>query len=271
MGILEYGEVSLTGAVPAIVDAELWHRAQAPKQIQNRAQQSPHLLTGLLHCTCCGHSGWTIVKNGRVYYDRDGNFHGRIIRYMCRTKREKNAAACATRLLDKEGLESRIIEIIFSLADEHELINEVQKAITEAAAAEEENSGDVDQVTAELDKVRALMRELFSDYYDHRMITREQFAQKNGEFLEKEKLLMERLEQIAAQSPTHSLENAELMVATATAMRQDWNNMTDAEKKLALRQVIKQIDVHPGKVVVDLFGIKKEIAPKIDSGATLLF
>ncbi|MFA7468711.1 MAG: recombinase family protein, partial [Desulfotomaculaceae bacterium] len=271
MGILEYGEVSLTGAVPAIVDAELWHRAQAPKQIQNRAQQSPHLLTGLLHCTCCGHSGWTIVKNGRVYYDRDGNFHGRIIRYMCRTKREKNAAACATRLLDKEGLENRIIEIIFSLADEHKLIKEVQKAITEAAAAEEENAGDVDQVTAELDKVRALMRELFSDYYDHRMITREQFAQKNGEFLEKEKLLMERLEQIEAQSPTHSLENAELMVATATAMRQDWNNMTDAEKKLALRQVIKQIDVHPGKVVVDLFGIKKEIAPKIDSGATLLF
>lgn len=40
-------------------------------------------------------------------------------------------------------------------------------------------------------------------------------------------------------------------------MLQDSNNMTDAEKKLALRQVIKQIDVHPGRVVVDLFGIKK--------------
>jgi predicted RNase H-like nuclease len=54
-------------------------------------------------------------------------------------------------------------------------------------------------------------------------------------------------------------------------MRADWNNMTDAEKKLALRQVIKRIDVYPDKVVVDLFGIKKEIAPKLDSGATLVF
>ncbi|WP_347490633.1 hypothetical protein [Desulfoscipio sp. XC116] len=53
--------------------------------------------------------------------------------------------------------------------------------------------------------------------------------------------------------------------------RQDWNSMTDAEKKLALRQVIKRIDVYSDKVVADLFGIKKEITPKLDSGATFVF
>jgi DNA invertase Pin-like site-specific DNA recombinase len=270
MGILEYEDVSLPGAVPAIVDADLWHRAQAPKQIPNRAQQSPHLLSGLLYCTYCGHSGWTIVKNGRVYYDRDGNYHDRVIRYMCRTKREKNAAACRTKLLDKITLEERIAEIVFALADDVSLLDEVKKAVAEAAAAEN-NAGEVDQIKAELDKVRALMRELFSDYYDHRLISREQFARKNSEYLEKEKMLMEKLEQLEAYSPNQALENAELMVATAAAMRQDWDNMTDAEKKLALRQVIKRIDVYPDKVVVDLFGIKKEIAPKIDSGATLIF
>ena len=257
MGFLEYEDVSLAGAVPAIVDADLWNRAQVPKKIPNRAQQAPHLLTGLLYCTCCGHAGWTIVKNGRVYYDKNGKFHDRVIRYMCRTKREKNTVACTTRLLDKVSLENRIAEIVFSLADDNSLLEEAKKAINEAAATEE-NIGETERINAELDSARAIMRELFSDYYDHRMISREQFAAKNNEYLEKEKLLMERLEQAEAKSPERSLENAELMVATAAAMREDWNGMTDAEKKLALRQVVKRMDVHPQKVVVDLFGIKKE-------------
>ncbi|WP_027365438.1 hypothetical protein [Desulfotruncus alcoholivorax] len=89
--------------------------------------------------------------------------------------------------------------------------------------------------------------------------------------MEKEKILMDKLEQIEAQSSTRDLENAELMITTAAAMREDWANMTGAEKKLALRQVIKRIEVYPGKIIVDLFGLKKEITPKIDSGATLLF
>jgi len=271
MGVLEYEHVSLAGIVPVIVAPELWQRAQAPKKIPNRAQQAPHLLTGLLYCTCCSHNGWTIVKNGRVYYDQEGNFHGRVLRYMCRTKREKNAAACKTRLLDKISLEERVIQIIFSLADDQVLIDEAKKAITEAAATGKSNADEADQMKNELNKVRDLMRELFTDYYDHRMITREQFAQKNSEYLEKETILMERLGQMEARSPGHCIEDAELMVATAAAMRQDWGSMTDAEKKLALRQVIKRIDVYPNKVVVDLFGIKKEIAPKLDSGATLLF
>ena len=178
--------------------------------------------------------------------------------------------ACATRLLDKVSLENRIAEIVFALADDNSLLEEAKKAINEATVTEE-NIGETERINAELDSVRAIMRELFSDYYDHRMISREQFATKNNEYLEKEKLLMELLEQAEAKSPERSLENAELMVATAAAMREDWNGMTDAEKKLALRQVVKRMDVHPQKVVVDLFGIKKEIAPKIDSGATLLF
>ena len=181
MGVLEYEDVSLAGAVPAIVDVDLWKRAQVPQKIPNRAQQAPHLLTGLLYCTCCDHNGWTIVKNGRVYYDKNGKFHDRVIRYMCRTKREKNTVACATRLLDKVSLENRIAEIVFALADDNSLLEEAKKAINEAAATEE-NTGETERINAELDSVRAIMRELFSDYYDHRMISREQFATKNNEY-----------------------------------------------------------------------------------------
>ncbi|MGQ9556905.1 MAG: recombinase family protein [Desulfurispora sp.] len=270
MGVLEYDGIAIPGAVPAIVEAELWHRAQAPRQIPNRAQQSPHLLSGLLYCTHCGHSGWAIVKNGRVYYDSSGNWHGRVLRYMCRTRREMNAAACATRLLDKYSLEDKIIELVFCLADDATLLAEARRALSEAIATREDTAT-VEQIKAELDRLRAVMRELFADYYDHRLITREQFAQKNGEYLEKEKMLVDKLEQLEAAAAEQTLANAELMASTAAALRQDWENMTDGEKKLALRQVIKRIDVYPDRVVVDFFGVKKEITPKVNSGATLFF
>lgn len=269
-GTLIYEDVEIENAAPAIVDPELWDRAQAPKAIPNRAQQSPHLLTGLLYCTACGHGAWTTVKNGRVYVSRDGQLHNRVIRYMCRTKRDHGAGACACRLLDKVSLESQVANIIFNLSND-DIILEYKASLLETAASAENKTDSLSQARMELDNVRSLMAELFTDYYDRRLMTREQFARKNGEYLEREKLLMEALQESKARDPKKGIENLEVLAGEAKHIKDNWIHMTEAEKRLALRQVIKRIDVYPDRVEVDIFGLKKEIAPKIDSGATLMF
>lgn len=269
-GTLIYEDVEIENAVPAIVDAELWKRAQAPKSIPNRAQQSPHLLTGLLYCTTCGHGAWTTVKNGRVYVDRDGKLHKRVIRYMCRTKRDHGTDACACKLLDKITLEDRIANIIFGLTSEN-ILSEYKASLLETAAASGQNNNDTSQIKSELNKVRQLMSELFSDYYDHRVMSREQFIEKNAGYLEKEKLLLETLENTEIHNPQRSIDNLDILAGEAKYITENWNHMTEAEKKLYLRQFIKRIDVYPDHVEVDIFGIKKAIAPKIVSDATLLF
>jgi DNA invertase Pin-like site-specific DNA recombinase len=264
-GELNYEKVSVAGIVPAIVNKDTWNQAQLLKKLPGRSQQSQHILSGLLYCTHCGHSGWTITKNGRGYLKKDGTPHNRVLRYMCRTKRDRNARACACHLLDKTTLEDRVIKLIFKMARRDSIIKEFQKAAAEAAATCEQN--DHDRIKAELDNLHVLMGELFSDYYDHRLITREQFAKKNNEYLEKEKLLSEKLQEIEAQP----LSNIDLLAANINSINANWSVLTEGEKKIALRQVIRRIDVYPDRVEVDFFGIKKAIAPKSNSGATLLF
>lgn len=270
-GVLVYGDVEIVNAIPAIVDPDLWDRAQAPKAIPNRAQQSPHLLTGLLYCTACKHGAWTIVKNGRIYTDREGNQHGRVLRYMCRTKRDHGAALCISRLLDKHTLEARIVETIFSLADDAVIIEEIEKSKKECTASRSDNFNETGHLENELGSLRSTMAELFSDYYDHRAITRDQFVKKNAEYLEREKLLVEKLEEMEQMAPARVAENLNILVAGIKNMKDDWNTLSEGEKKLALRQVIKRIDVYPQYVEVDIFGIKKKIAPALSTDATLLF
>ena len=269
-GILEYDDVSLEGAMPLIVDEDTWDQAQVQKKIHGRAQQSPHLLSGLLHCTHCNHMGWTIVANGRVYTGKDGTLHGRLSRYMCRTKRDRNSSACATRLLDKISLEARIVETVYGLADQEIMDREIEKVRAETVTTGD-NNNEVQRTRSELENTRSLMVGLFTDYYDHRMITRDQFAKKNAEYLEREKLLSDRLEELEVCSPARAIDDIKMVMRGAAALREDWEIMTDIEKRLALRQVISKIIVYPDRVEVDFFGIKKAIAPKIISDATLLF
>lgn len=267
-GEIRYEDIpSIEGIVPAIVDKDTWEAAQVLRKLPSRTQQSPHLLSGLLYCTSCTHSGWTIVKNGRVYTDNNGHKHERVIRYMCRTKREKNAAACKCKLLDKSTLEERILEQIFGLADEKEIIEQYTQA---DIATSKETGPDPEQLKRELEELRRTMAELFSDYYDHKIITRDQFMEKNKEYLKREEILASKLEEIEAQ-PKLWEEAVDSLLAEIKIMQEVWAEATPEERKIALRQVVRRIDVFPGRIEVDFFGIKKAIAPKIDSGATLYF
>ena len=269
-GVLEYEDVNLTGIIPPIVDEETWNRAQVLRKLPSRSQQSQHLLSGLLYCTHCNHKGWTIVHNGRNYTGKDGKKHKRVIRYMCRTKRDINASACKVKHLDKFSLEKSLMDLVFSLTDESLLNKEYIKRETRVTA-NKETKGELSRLNNELSKTRTLMDELFADYYDNRLITREQFTRKNTEYLEREKLLLGKIEEIKDDTPSKALEDMKIVFATIKVMKENWSLLTENEKRIYLRQVVKQIDVYPDRVEVDFFIFKKPIKFNMDSGATLYF
>lgn len=267
-GDLIYSDIVIPGALPATVDTETWESAQVLRVLPGRAQQSPHLLTGLLFCTHCQTGHFNIMMSGRNYIRKaDGEVKTRKLQYICHIKREDGVKTCTTKRLDMETLHNKVLSVVFSLSDENILNEEI-----EAISKPEVNVGeDIKRIKTELDNVRSLMGELFTDYYDHRLMTREQFALKNGEYLEKEKLLMEKLEEIQKDDPEMKTEEIQMVADGVKNLRDNWDMRTRAEQRLSLRKIIKRIDVYPDRIDVDFFAFRKTILPTLNTGSTLIF
>lgn len=91
--------------VPAIIDVALFEKAtklrkaNSPKMCAPRRETSPHLLTGLLKCDCCGASMTiTTGKGGQYFY------------YTCNSRMSKGNAACPSRSIPKEMLEGLVLD-----------------------------------------------------------------------------------------------------------------------------------------------------------------
>lgn len=267
-GDLVYADVTLQGALPAIVDAETWEQAQVLSVLPGRAQQSPNVLMGLLHCTHCDSDSWSIVLDGRNYIRKvDGVKKTRVPRYVCRIKKEEGARTCPTRRIDQQSLESAILNLVISFADENVLSEEI-KSISVPGIDVQADAG---RIREELDRVRSLMSELFSDYYDHRLITRDQFAAKNGEYLERERLLAGKLKELQQGDPETLAEKIGELSAGAKTLRDGWDRLTQAERRIGLRKVVRQIDVYPDRIEVDLFAVRKMLLPTEIRGAAMYF
>jgi DNA invertase Pin-like site-specific DNA recombinase len=69
-GTLKYADVSVPGAVPALVDAETWRRCQvkrAPAAPRPERQRHDYLLAGLVRCAC-GRAMSPATCSGAAYY-----------------------------------------------------------------------------------------------------------------------------------------------------------------------------------------------------------
>ncbi|MDD2324999.1 MAG: recombinase family protein [Alphaproteobacteria bacterium] len=91
--------------VPAIIDLVTFEQATklrgafSPKRCIPRRETSPHLLTGLLKCDCCG-SGMTITtgKSGQYAY------------YKCTNRMSKGNASCPSRNIPTDKLEGLVLD-----------------------------------------------------------------------------------------------------------------------------------------------------------------
>ena len=101
----ETGEI-----VPAIVDEELWERANAvlrkrSEDVKNRQGICNHanLLTGKLYCTCCGTAYYR-----RDSKDRDGNKNSK---WVCSGKIKNGADSCDSFAIYEEEIKPLLFEV----------------------------------------------------------------------------------------------------------------------------------------------------------------
>lgn len=101
IGVYTYnhGEVRVEGGVPAIIDVEMFQKAQKMLKFNKRSSshkwtKANYLLTGKLFCGCCGEqmcgvSGYSSTKVKYHYYACSGHHNYKKARNTCRKKNVK--------------------------------------------------------------------------------------------------------------------------------------------------------------------------------------
>ena len=243
-----------------LVQKNLKRRSNIPP----RAMTGEHLLTGLLYCTHCKHNNWQIVRNGR----------NRVRRYQCYTKKRIGASACSCLLLDANSLEEKVTNIIFSLApaDMDEAFKAWEKLFLKKAHPD---NGQLKLKEKALKDIRGKMEELFKDFYDHRIITREQFIMKNQQYLKEEESIKQELE-ILSQAKEQIMQSAldiSLIKEGLNNFKANWGYLLLHEKKQALQGIISKVEVTPEYLALHIFDYHciKIIPKEISRGTTMLF
>ena len=230
------------------------------------AKGSVHLLSGLLYCTHCKQGNW------RVKYPGNGSTN---LRYRCYTKDAKKTSACPTYMLDKRTMEARVVNEIMVLAANPAIIKRYftrwEKKIAQNNKPQQAR---LDELRRQSKQIKGKIDRLLSEYLDYRAITREQFVEKNEEYLH---------QQAAPEAEVTDLRQVETVVesarndigmikATLKDFRASWDYLTPEEKKRAVALLVERIDVYPDYVEVIFFGYHRiKILPKDRTTATLIF
>ncbi len=264
IGELVYSGEVVPNAYPAIVDPQTFEKARMAGQLPPRSQSTSHLLSGLLTCSDCSKISFQVTYNGPRL----------VRRYACRTKRWKNYAACTSPLLDADSLEAVVTSQIFALANNPaNLENATLKQLYEYKKNKRVTLKDIARVHKELDRVQSTMRRLFSDYYDARIITREQFIVKNEEYLKQEAALKAKMESFGqVDRQLEAYENdIEVFKANLMQLNENWSYLPAEEKRMAVRSLIRGISVNPDDIEIDFFLFKQKVPPSRKSRGTLYF
>ena len=141
----ETGEI-----VPAIVDEELWEKANAvlrrrSRDVKNRQNlcNHPNLLTGKMYCTHCG----------KLYYrkdskDRKGNV---LSRWICSGKINNGADSCPSFTIYEEEIKEILYEVFKDTAEDAKLIIEEYTNIYAEMTEKDVSSGELQKLKDRLE------------------------------------------------------------------------------------------------------------------------
>ena len=141
----ETGEI-----VPAIVDEELWEKANAvlrrrSRDVKNRQNlcNHPNLLTGKMYCTHCG----------KLYYrkdskDRKGNV---LSRWICSGKINNGTDSCPSFTIYEEEIKDVLYGVFKDIAEDAKLIIEEYTNMYAEVLAKDTSSGELQKLKDRLD------------------------------------------------------------------------------------------------------------------------
>ena len=268
LGQVQYAGNVHEGCHEAIVSKDIFQEVQVQtdrrRQIQKEHRNSPHLLSGLLWCPYCKHFSLQTRYNGR----------NKARRHVCYTKKLKGVDACPSKNVDADGLEAAVLDAVFTLAEDKERLLLAKRGAKDSIAARiapllEKKPG----LQLELKRIERQLRRLIHDYYDDGIISREQFTQKNQEYLEKQKAIsdqLQTLEQVSASQQTID-SDFEYLEKASLYVRGTWESLPIEEQRSALRRMIRKVILYDDRAEIDFFVLTKTLPPKENQPATLIF
>ena len=210
---LHRGELVVSGAIPAILDVEMWQALQAAIARRTRTPAGRFLLSGLLRCSKCG----TVMLGQRRFKD-----HARF--YGC--KRLAGRRGCGGVNIVAQPLEANIEDRLLAA-----LVGELNTAIR----AREERAAAGDEL-ARIRTDEAALTQLADDYYVSQLIGRAEYLAVRSTL---EVRLRDGRRRLARQAGTR-------LAAEATAdPTTTWSRADLTVRRQLLGELIETIEVSP--------------------------
>jgi hypothetical protein len=212
-----------------------------------RGARSPYLLTGLIHCTHCGHKwiGYTVNKGRRR---KDGS-NVKTLYYACSGYVNKGKSVCQRHVVRKDWLEEWIVGKIEEMLKEH--FGTPEGLANMRRMVEEEIESSVPQVVDELDTVEARKREVkqtITNLIENLTSTNREYVDARLVELKRELTVLEskclELESAGAEKTKigHVIDQA---VELAGEFKTAFAEGSIEEKRLFLRAFLKKIELNP--------------------------
>jgi len=244
-------------AHPALISRTLFEEAQKKRiarrrggGLQNcrrgRGATSPYLLTGLIHCTRCGHhwQGYT-TRKGRKRNDgtQVKNFY-----YACNGYVTKGKSCCARALLAKDVIEDwvweqigRIVHSYLDKGGEDRLRRLIEQEMVAAGAFDGSALAAIRQRREDIEaKIENLL--------DNITPTNREFVDRRIEKLRGEIADLERQEAAAAEQQDRE-KQAQAMAQEALALVRQFDRLVEAgtvdEKRTLIRAFLRRVDFDP--------------------------
>lgn len=255
---------------PALISDEQFEKVQkgivSRRNMPPGAKGSTHLLSGLLYCTHCKHGNW------RIKYPGSGSEN---LRYRCYTKDAKGNAACPTNMLDKRTLEARVVNEILVIASNPALVKRFfTRWERDVAQNNKPQQARIKELRRQEKVIKGKIDRLLSEYLDHHTITRQQFSEKNAEYLQEQEVLNAEIEKLGQVDAEIERARNDLSVISASlkSFRESWEYLTPEETKIAVGFLIDRIDVYRDYVDIIFFRFHKiRIKAKDRTKASIIF
>ncbi len=248
--------------IEPLVDRELWEAVQAIiAKGKPRSTTKKHLLTGFIECTWDGHmeEGWPL---GMVFGYEHQSGHGNNPRYVCRMAHRypQGRGRCPLPILAAEGLEKVLVKELTAYLRRHGTKDFVgdELADNELTSTQEALRG----LGKKLQEVSGWLNSLFEDYHKYKVITREQFAERNRQYLEEQSALKSEYERLEYRLGLLN-QNREAQAEARIALEDSWTHLDFDERRQVLSLLLKRILVFDDRLTVETYDDPFDILPTL--------
>lgn len=251
--------IHVPGAHEPLIDSDLWDEYQTQRAARRQTrttERSAYLLSGLLRCVAPLPDGGTCggPMGGSLSGSATPGGKGRP-RYMCNRRVSSRAHTGGTVSIDK-------VET-FAMAWMHELADDLEPALARAEAASAKRAVDMGRVERQVETAKAKLVSATRSYLEG------QVPEMAWPELRSE--LEETVRNLEAQhAALRAAARRPVPEAIAAAALVDWGAMPIEHKRGTLRQLIKRVEVEPGRVerVDGKWAPRMHVVPSWDDSET---